>query len=776
MKNPLRKRLLRELKNDIGKYLVIFLFMTATIGFVSGFLVADESMLYAYDESFEKYNVENGNFTTEQKLTDNQRTRLEKEKVTIYENFYKDEDADTDLDSEPESTIRLFKNRTEVNLVCLMKGEMPQQKDEIAIDRMYADNNDLQVGDVISVDKKELTVTGLVALSDYSALFSNSSDMMFDAVKFGVGIMTEEGYDAITDDHIKYCYSWKYDTEPKDENEEKEWSDDFVEVLAAHSSLTGYLPRYGNQAIKFTGDDMGGDKAMVEILLYILIAIMAFIFAVTTNNTIVKEASVIGTLRASGYTRRELLLHYLSLPVLITILSAVIGNILGYTVFKDICAGMYYGSYSLPTYVTIWNAEAFWMTTVVPVIIMLTINYDILYYKLRLSPLKFIRRDLSSRKQKRAVYLSTKLGIFRRFRLRVIFQNISNYIVLFVGILFANLLLFFGLLLPSVLDHYQEEIQGNMLAKYQYILEVPTEAMSGSKLESLLALMQYSNGTETENKTAEKFSAYTLNTIPGQAKSEEVMLYGVEPDSRYIKADLGKGVYVSAAYADKYQVEPGDKITLKEKYERKRYTFKVDGIYNYSGAVSVFMSRDKLNRTFDLGNDYYAGYFSNTKIRDIDEKYIGTVIDLEALTKVSRQLDVSMGNMMGLVNGFAVMIYMIVIYLLSKIIIEKNAQSISMTKILGYTNGEISRLYIMSTMLVVIIELLISLPIEKAVMNVIFRAMMMSSMTGWITLWIDPKIYVEMFLVGFITYVAVAFLEYRKIRKVPMDEALKNVE
>ena len=38
MKNPLRKRLLRELKNDIGKYLVIFLFMTATIGFVSGFL------------------------------------------------------------------------------------------------------------------------------------------------------------------------------------------------------------------------------------------------------------------------------------------------------------------------------------------------------------------------------------------------------------------------------------------------------------------------------------------------------------------------------------------------------------------------------------------------------------------------------------------------------------------------------------------------------------------------------------------------------------------
>lgn len=770
MKSPLRKRLLRELKSEFGKYLVVFIMMAITIAFVSGFLVADGSMIRAYDDSFQKYNIEDGYFRTKKKLTTTQKEDIEKSDVKIYENFYIEQKLTNG------STVRFFKNRKDVDKVCLMKGRMPEKSGEIAVDRMYAENNSLKIGARIKSGKKTFQITGFVALSDYSALFQNNNDTMFDSVKFGVAIVTDKDFEALNQVKLQYNYAWIYDKKPATEKKEKKMAEDLMEDMTGVVTLESYVPQFQNQSICFTGDDMGSDRAMMVMLLYIVMAILAFVFGITISNTIRKEAGVIGTLRASGYTRRELIIHYMSLPVVITLIGALVGNILGYTLLKQVCAGMYYGSYSLPTYVTIWNAEAFWMTTVVPVIIMLTINYGILYYKLRLSPLKFIRRDLSSRKQKRAVYLSTKLGIFRRFRLRVIFQNVSNYMVLFVGILFANLLLFFGLLLPSVLDHYQEEIQGNMLAKYQYILEVPTEAMSGSKLESLLALMQYSNGTETENKTAEKFSAYTLNTIPGQAKSEEVMLYGVEPDSRYIKADLGKGVYVSAAYADKYQVEPGDKITLKEKYERKRYTFKVDGIYNYSGAVSVFMSRDKLNRTFDLENDYYAGYFSNTKIRDIDEKYIGTVIDLEALTKVSRQLDVSMGNMMGLVNGFAVMIYMIVIYLLSKIIIEKNAQSISMTKILGYTNGEISRLYIMSTMLVVIIELLISLPIEKAVMNVIFRAMMMSSMTGWITLWIDPKIYVEMFLIGFVTYGGVALLEYRKIRKVPMDEALKNVE
>lgn len=728
MKSPLRKRLPRELKSEFGKYLVVFIMMAITIGFVSGFLVADGSMLRAYDDSFQKYNIEDGYFQTKKKLTPAQKEDIEKSDVKVYENFYIEQKLTNG------STIRFFKNRKEVDKVCLMKGKMPKKSGEIAVDRMYADNNELKVGDTVKSRKKTFRITGLVALSDYSALFQNNNDTMFDAVKFGVAIVTDKDFEALNQVKVQYNYAWIYDKKPATEKKEKKMAEDLMEDMADVVTIESFVPQYQNQSIHFTGDDMGSDRAMIVMLLYIVMAILAFVFGITISNTIRKEAGVIGTLRASGYTRRELILHYMALPVVITLIGALVGNILGYTVLKQVCAGMYYGSYSLPTYVTVWNAEAFWMTTVVPVIIMLVINYGILHYKLRLSPLKFIRRDLSSRKQKRAVHLSTKLGIFRRFRLRVIFQNIS------------------------------------------YMLEVPTDAISGSKLESLLSLMQYSNGTKTDNKTAEKFSAYALNTIPGEAKSEEVVLYGVEPDSKYIKADLGDGVYISTAYADKYQVEPGDKITLKEKYERKRYTFKVKGVYDYSGAISVFMSRDKLNETFDLGSDYYAGYFANTKIKDIDEKYIGSVVDLEALTKVSRQLDVSMGNMMGLVNGFAIMIYMIVIYLLSKIIIEKNAQSISMTKILGYTNGEISRLYIMSTMVVVVIELLLSLPIEKTVMNVIFRAMMMSSMTGWITLWIDPKIYVEMFLIGFVTYGGVALLEYRKIRKVPMDEALKNVE
>lgn len=770
MKNPLHKRLPRELKSEFGKYAVVFFLMVATIGFVSGFLVADNSMLIAYNESFEKYNIEDGNFRTADRIYRSQREDIEKLGIRLYENYYIEEELDNG------NTMRFFKNREEVNKVCLMEGVFPEHTGEIAIDRMYADNNQLSVGDTLTSKDKSWKITGLVALSDYSCLFQNNNDSMFDSVKFGVSVVTADEFDSLNQDKLQYNYSWKYNQEPSDEKEEKEISEDLMEDIGAIVTLETFVPRYTNQAITFTGEDMGGDRAMIIMLLYIIMVIMAFVFGITISNTIRKEAGVIGTLRASGYTRRELVLHYMELPVLVTLAGALIGNILGYTVLKNVCAGMYYGSYSLPTYKTVWNAEAFLLTTIVPVLIMLVVNYSVLRHKLRLSPLKFLRRDLSGKKQKRAIALSPRIKIFSRFRLRVIFQNMSNYVVLFIGIVFANLLLMFGLLLPSVLSHYQLEIQNNMLAKYQYMLQVPVSAISGSKLEELLNLAMFYMDVRTDNDDAEKFSAYSLNTLPGKYKSEEVLLYGVEPDSKYVKADLEDGAYISSAYADKFQIQVGDTITLKEKYEKDEYSFQVDGIYDYTAGLCVFMERDKLNETFDLEDDYYSGYFSDTEITDIRKKYIGSVVDLDALTKISRQLDVSMGKMMGLVNGFAILIYMVLIYLLSKIIIEKNAQSISMVKILGYTNGEISRLYIMSTSIVVVICLLVSLPIERAVMEVLFREMMLASISGWITMWVDPMIYVQMFAAGLLTYAAVALLEFRKIKKVPMDEALKNVE
>lgn len=398
-------------------------------------------------------------------------------------------------------------------------------------------------------------------------------------------------------------------------------ADDFMKVISNNAILTNYIPGYLNQAIHFTGDDMGSDRAMMIVLLYVVIAIMAFVFAVTTNNTIFKEANVIGTLRASGYTRGELLLHYILLPIIVTLAGALVGNILGYTWFKDIFVDTYYQSYSLTTYTTLWNGEAFVLTTVVPFIIMVVINVLLIGYRLRLSPLKFLRKDLAVRQKKKAVHLPG-FKFFNRFRLRIIIQNMPNYITLFVGILFANILLLFGIMMTPLLDHYQNEIQDKLIAKHQYVLKVPVEV---------------------DNEAAEKYCVRTLSTLEGRLKSEDVLIYGIADDSEYVdinSSELKDGeVYVSHGYAEKFKINKGDKITLKEKYEDKEYTFTVKDMYDYPSAFAVFMDDGYFKNLFDKDDDYYSGYLSSEKL-DIDEKYIATEITLDDLTKVQDSLTV----------------------------------------------------------------------------------------------------------------------------------------
>lgn len=760
MKNPLIKRLPREFAGEIAKYIVIFIFMTAVIGLISGFLIADGSMLDTYNKSFDKYNIENGNFELYPKADDKLIDRLEEENVTIYENFYKEETVkvhnNEKLSEDDQSVIRFYINRKDIDKVDVMEGRLAEDINEIAIDRMYAVNNNIKVGDTINAGGRILKVTGYVALSDYSCLFSDNSDTMFDSVKFGVGVVSESCFEAYDDTHIHYVYSWKYDNEPADDIEEKEMADDFMKVISNNAILTNYIPGYLNQAIHFTGDDIGSDRAMMIVLLYVVIVIMAFVFAVTTNNTIFKEANVIGTLRASGYTRGELLAHYILLPIIVTIIGALVGNILGYTVFKNIFVNTYYESYSLTTYTTLWNAEAFLLTTIIPFVIMVVINVLIIGYRLRLSPLKFLRKDLAVRKKKKALRLPG-FKFFNRFRLRIIIQNMPNYITLFIGILFANILLIFGLMMSPLLAHYQNEIQDKLIAQHQYVLKVPVEV---------------------DNDEAEKYCAKTLSTIDGRLKSEDVLIYGAANNSRYIDInsnELKPGeVYVSNGYAEKFRINKGDKITLKEKYEDKEYTFTVKGMYDYPSSFAIFMSDDYFKDIFDKAEDYYSGYLSSEKL-DIDEKYVATEITLDDLTKVSRQLDRSMGTSFELVKIFAVVLFAVLMFLLTKLIVEKNSTSISMVKILGYSNREISRLYVTSTTIVVVISVIINIMLSVVIMNWLFRVFM-EQMSGWISCYYAPYVFVLMFVLNVGVYALISVFMMYKIKKIPMDEALKNVE
>lgn len=177
-----------------------------------------------------------------------------------------------------------------------------------------------------------------------------------------------------------------------------------------------------------------------------------------------------------------------------------------------------------------------------------------------------------------------------------------------------------------------------------------------------------------------------------------------------------------------------------------------------------------------MDKDSFSGYFSDSEITDIDEKYIGSTIDVEDLTKISRQLDVSMGSMMNLM-GRIFRDYFPRIDL-------SPVQDHHREKCAVYFHGKNPGIYKRRNQPAVHYVHVYrgrAVHLDQPAIGAGNHAdsvpeMMLTSITGWITFYIDPKIFVEMFVIGVAAYAVVAAIEYRRIRKVPMDEALKNVE
>ncbi len=858
MRNPLRRRILRELTGEWTKYIVIALFLILTVGFVSGMYVANGSMQQSAEDSIETYRLEDGHFelkeeadadlimaiesgnkadllsycqrkarskadeTLEKELgeqlreatdetvrsmleeaykeaqtkvyeTADEKAEEEYEKlkdrydledpnfearpVTLYENFYREgsevrEHAGGDT-TQTEGTIRVYPLRGEIDLPCIMDGALPASEHEIAIDRMHADNVGLKVGDSVTVDGEAFTVSGLVANVDYTTLFEKNTEVMFDAIGFDVGLLTQSGFDRLSSS-IHYNYSFLYTSEAGNgivsradgDVQEKSWSDAFMKALitqaaAGENELKSYLPTYANQAVQFTRDDIGSDKAMGGVLLYVLIVVLAFIFAITIGNTIQKEASAVGTLRALGYTRGELLRHYMAAPLLVTLIAAVIGNIMGYTVFKDIVVDMYYNSYSLPRYETIFSSEALVKTTIIPVVLMFLINSFVIRRKLKATPLQFLRHDLKKSRRKRAMRLPG-WKFPARFRLRVLLQNLPGYVVLFLGILFVMLMLAMAIGMPDTLDYYQDRASELVLADYQTVLtswkdkdgEAITTTAEGAEKIGMKSLLRKSSENE-----------------------ESVTVYGMQMGSRYAEIpELAAGeVYISSAYAAKYGTSEGDTITLSAQFENASYNFCVAGVQEYDGAVAVFLPIEAFRETFELEEDAFSGYLSEEEITDIPSRYVASVITPKELTKMVDQLKHSMGSYMLYYQYLCTALAAVLMYLLTKLIIEANEDAISMTKILGYRTGEIASIYLLATTWVVIAEEIVGALMGVWLMELVWK-MMMQRMEGWFEFVMRPAGYGRMLIYVFAAYLLVTILDFRRIRRIPMEEALKNVE
>ncbi|MBE6050203.1 MAG: ABC transporter permease [Clostridium sp.] len=751
MKNPLNKRLLRDLKHNKGRYIAISIMLIVIISSLSGFLATADSVMKSFKNNRVECKVEDGLFKTNSKITQEIKEGLLSLGVQVYENFYTNQDILT------ESKIRIYKDREKINLATIMEGSAPKNKNEIMLERLFAENNKLNVGDFIEVKGKKYKITGTFAVPDYSSLFEKNSNLIMETIHFGIAIVTEDVLNEDFNEDLEFNYSYYFKERNLSKNEKRDKVASIKEeIIKNNILLNDFCTAEENQSISFVENDMGSDVPMMKVFCYILIAVLAFVFSVIIINIIEDEAPIIGTLLANGYSKFEILSYYLKLPTMVSVVSAVIGNLLGYLVFPKEFKNLYYRNYSLPPSKIEMNFEALMLTTVIPLGIMIIINIVIISKKLSLSPLKFLRKDLKRHSNRKAIKLPN-VSFIKRFRIRVILQNRASYFMLFVGIFIGSLILLYGLCIKPIINKYIDDINKSCIANYEYILKTP-EKVEGD---------------------AEEFTTINLKTYYKLAdKDLDISFFGVKENSKFLKNNKietkEKEIYISNNLMKKLKVNIGDNINFKNSYTGDEYTLKIVGSYEYSAGLAVFMSKEELNKLLGYDSNYFNGYFSNEKL-EIEKENQLTVIIPEDMTKLGNQMLLSFGEINIVCIIVAVLVYISLMYIMIKIVMDKNALYMSYMKVFGYDDEEIRKLYLNSTTIVVILSLIIGLPLEeysaKACMDIAFV-----KTSGYLEIVIPSYVYILIIIIGVFSYALINYMNVKRIKKISMTEALKSRE
>ena len=191
MQKVLRKRILRDLKENLFRYLALSALIIFVMYLVVSIVGAADTIIIGSEKQAEKNQLEDGQFGVFVPLTDTETEKLEKKGVRLEKQFY------LDFGMEDHSTLRVYQNREEIDLIALEEGKLAQTEGEIVLEKRYCEEKNLHVGDSIILADATYKIVGIGSTPDYDAPLKQTSDTSADSSIFGTAFVTADTYDML---------------------------------------------------------------------------------------------------------------------------------------------------------------------------------------------------------------------------------------------------------------------------------------------------------------------------------------------------------------------------------------------------------------------------------------------------------------------------------------------------------------------------------------------------------------------------------------------------
>lgn len=536
-------------------------------------------------------------------------------------------------------------------------------------------------------------------------------------------------------------------------------TDDMIEEYFAFDidNLTQFLIAADNPRIDAAAGDVVINRFAGILAGIILMVLFTYVISVFVIHNIEKESSVIGALYALGVTRGQLLFHYLLNPMLIAFLGGVVGCILGFSKYGT---GWQMGDsiayYSLPPMRIVTPGYLLFYSLIMPLVTAVVVNYLVINKKLKCTALSLLRNEQTAGKAGRIQNMNLgNMKFLLRFQIRQMLREIRSAFAVVIGMFICLLILMMSIDCAVLCINFGNACLEETKYAYMYTYKYPTEDVP-------------EGGTPAYVENLKK-EAYGYNL--------DVTVLGIDDDNPYfpiVTADKKNEIVISSAAAQKFGVKVGDKLVLSDEVNERDYAFTVKNIVNFTSGVYVFLDRDVMQELFDQEDDYYNVVFADHAL-DIDNGRLYATVSKENVEESSQIFTDMMGPMVVMLVAISALIFMIVMYLMMKVMIDRSAFSISLMKVFGYRRREIRRLYLDGNFYVILLGALICVPLAKWSMDLVYPYCIANVAIG-MDLKFTPQIYIMIYGGILLCYMVINFLLVGRLNKLVPAEVLKNRE
>ncbi|MCG8558423.1 MAG: ABC transporter permease [Hyphomicrobiales bacterium] len=603
--------------------------------------------------------------------------------------------------------------RLQLNRLYLRAGRLPEpgRAEEVTVNEAFAKAHGFRLGDrfkaILNGRKRTLTIVG-IALSPEFIYALGPGDIVPDGRRFAVMWMSEKALESIFDLDGAFNSVGVKLLRDASESEIVKRIDDILEGFGG----TGAFGRKDQQSHAFIDSELEQLRAMSRVMPPIFLLVSAFLINMTLSRLIALEREQIGLLKAVGYGRIPIAVHYLKIVLAIAGCGLVIGFVAG-TWLGHGLTRLYADFFNFPFLIFRRDLEIYLIAAVVSAGAAVAGGVKAVHSAVALPPAVAMAPPAPTQYAQFGIERFALLRFYSQLTMMAL-RHIIRW-PLRSGLTTLGLALSVSLLITSLfmLDSLEVMIDVTFFQSDRQDATIDLVDEKGSRVVQAVAQLPGVLRAEPYRQVAARLRNGHLDrrlAIVGKPHvGHQLAIYGTSPDtalSRVLGLDLKPivlpetGLTVSERVAEILNIRRGQTVEV-EILEGRRGTKRVpvtDIIQSYFG-LAVYMDLGALNEMLDESPQVtgvhisYDGAQAASLFDAIKGLPAVSAISLQrvALAKFRETIGENINIMTTVYVALSVIIAFGVVYNSARIQLSERARELASLRVLGFTRTEVSR-------------------------------------------------------------------------------------